>query len=337
MGDAYTSLADDGFSLFYNPALLARHDGFSFNPLPFNISVTNALSELDRFNNLPSDPSGVYNQFSGLPIHLNLGWTPGFKMGNFALSGFNNNITNLQFVNNITPNLDVDYRSDSGFIFGYAHSLMGSFSEESGGTQLSLGLGVKYIERESINGFYPMTSTSVLDILNSGDINSILDALGRAQGQGWGWDVGLDFITKDGINTITAGLVAKDVTTNIVTNANPNEDEVPGQPATVNFGASWRQDVGPMHYLLSVDLRDLQDFSQQFMTRTRIGLEWGIPGFTVMAGYSEGYYSWGIQTDLLVIDTYIGFYDVELGEQLGQQKGSRALIYFSLLDFTFDP
>ena len=29
MGDAYTTLAEDDYTLFYNPAILARHSGFS--------------------------------------------------------------------------------------------------------------------------------------------------------------------------------------------------------------------------------------------------------------------------------------------------------------------
>ena len=39
MGDAYTSYATDEYTLFYNPALMARHSGFSFNPI--NLSFSN--------------------------------------------------------------------------------------------------------------------------------------------------------------------------------------------------------------------------------------------------------------------------------------------------------
>ena len=49
MGDAYTAIADDEFTLYYNPALLARHENFSFNPINPAITVTNALNDPSRF------------------------------------------------------------------------------------------------------------------------------------------------------------------------------------------------------------------------------------------------------------------------------------------------
>ena len=50
MGDAYTAIADDDFTLFYNPAILARHSGFSFYPINPSFTVSNILNEPERFN-----------------------------------------------------------------------------------------------------------------------------------------------------------------------------------------------------------------------------------------------------------------------------------------------
>ena len=59
MGDAYTAIADDEFTLFYNPAALARNKGVSFTLLDPQMGFTDALSELDRFQNFPSSATGI--------------------------------------------------------------------------------------------------------------------------------------------------------------------------------------------------------------------------------------------------------------------------------------
>jgi hypothetical protein len=337
MGDAYTAIADDEFTLFYNPAILARHNGFTFTPVNININVTNALADLDRFENIPSDPSGMASQFMDLPIYLGAGWTPGFKMGNFGLSAFYSDITNINILNQITPNMNIDYRADNGFIFGYAHPLLGTFDEEGGGTHLAVGVSGKFIQRKGIYGIYPLTSTSLLDAANAGDIKTIMDNLGLAEGSGWGWDVGLDYAKKNGATTITAGLVAKDITTTIDTKPNDTGSEVVPQENHWNLGFGWKQEAAGFHYQLSVDFRNLENLNLAMQSRTRFGVELGLPVLSLFAGYSQGYYSWGLRTNLLIFDMVIGVYDVEVGERLLQQKASRAVIYFSLFDFHFDP
>jgi hypothetical protein len=182
-----------------------------------------------------------------------------------------------------------------------------------------------------------LTSTSILEAAESGDIKTIMDNLGLAEGSGWGWDVGLDYVQTNGATTISAGLVAKDITTTIETKENPTDSEVVPQENHWNLGLGLRQDLGSFHYQLSADFRNLENLNMALLSRTRIGLELGMPVLSVLAGYAQGYYSWGIRTNLLFMDIYVGFYDVEIGERLNQQKASRAVIYFSLLDFTFQP
>jgi hypothetical protein len=105
MGDAYTAIADDEFTLFYNPAILARHSGFTFTPLNINIGVTNALADMDRFEgDIPTDPSGMASQFMDYPIYLGAGWTPGFKFGQFGLSAFVSDITNVRIMKVVVNN-----------------------------------------------------------------------------------------------------------------------------------------------------------------------------------------------------------------------------------------
>src|SRR3989338_1810169 len=130
MGDAYTSIATDEYTLFYNPALLARHSGLSFNPFNPSFTFTNALSEADKFSNLPEEPAPLAKEIMCTPIHIGANIAPGLKFGHFGMSGFFNNDTNINLLNTVTPVMEIDHRLDRGFAFGYGHNFWGSLSEE---------------------------------------------------------------------------------------------------------------------------------------------------------------------------------------------------------------
>ncbi len=140
MGDAYTSIANDEFTLFYNPAILARHKGFSFYPLNPSLTVTNVLGDTDRFTDLGDDPNDFAAAAFDFPVHIGVDYSPGFKMGRFGLTALVNYNTNFNLQNQVTPSLDVDHRFDRGFVMGYAHPLFGNYKEGSGGEHLDLGL-----------------------------------------------------------------------------------------------------------------------------------------------------------------------------------------------------
>src|SRR5690606_968026 len=124
IGDAYTSLAEDEYTLFYNPALLGRHSGLSFTPINPDISATNALDEMDRFKNFPkNDAVAISDRIMGFPIHLHGGVAPGLKMASVGLSLLASSTTNVILRNKTHPTLDVDYRLDRGFIMGFAYSM----------------------------------------------------------------------------------------------------------------------------------------------------------------------------------------------------------------------
>jgi hypothetical protein len=336
MGDAYTSIATDEYTLYYNPALLARHSGFSFMPFNPSIHLTNAIADADRFSDMPSDPVGIADQIMDYPMHLGMNVAPGFKMGNFGLSAIVYNEFNMVLMNQITPTLDIDYRADRGFIMGYAHPLSGSLSKE-GGTQLAMGFAVKHITRESIYESFNLTSPGMLTVFeDASSPEAILDSLGKVRGQGWGFDVGFDYVTRANGTELGMSLAMLDMYTLLNTEKNDEKVSVQPQPMGVNLGAHWTQKfAGIFDYTFSADLRNLSQ-QMDFMQRVHMGVEVGFPVLRVLAGTSSGYYSYGIQFNLGLIKTYLGLYELEIGEEYKQRKVSRAVIYFSLFDFTFD-
>lgn len=333
MGDAYTALADDAHTLYYNPAILGRHEGFSFWPINPLISVTNPLAEdLDDISDPGDDPSQIASVFMDRPIHIALGAAPGFKMGRFGISAIVNNQTNLNVVNEVSPMLDIDHRYDKGFVMGYGFPLK---TQASG--NLSFGFSTKYLQRESIYGDYNLTSPALLDAFSSGELGDILTALGKTKGSGWGFDLGLDFVKSSGSQTLSAGIAILDAYTKLHTDKNDMDREVQEQPMQVNAGAAIKSSFGPgLDFTISGDIRNLEK-QMEFMRRIRLGIEVGLtPALSVLAGINANQYSYGLKVNSGLISLYAGFFNVDIGEELGQQISKRAGLYLSLLDFTFD-
>src|SRR6218665_1805616 len=87
MGDAYTAVADDEYTLFYNPAALGRNKGVSFTPINPSFGGTNALKDTDKFKDFPkNDPSAIADRILNYPVSVQASVFPGLKMSSF---GFN--------------------------------------------------------------------------------------------------------------------------------------------------------------------------------------------------------------------------------------------------------
>ena len=340
MGDAFTALADDQYSLFYNPALLARHEGFSFYPINISLTGMNILStKVDADSLGDSEPEDMASELMGIPIHLGFNYNPGFKMGRFGLSAINNMSTNLILQNEVSPTLEVDHRVDKGFIAGYAHPIFGSY--RSGvGTQLSLGMSVKYIEREGIYDAYYLYGTTVLDTMGAGELNDMLASLGQVKGRGWGVDLGLDYINATPSGSFSMGLAVLDLGTNLQTDKNEQDAEVQPQTTQINFGTAWMAKLASgLDFTLSADIKNLEDLDVEFLRRIHLGGELGItPALSALVGLNAvDNYSYGLKLNAGLIKIYAGFFGVETGEKLGQQDSERFTIYLSLFQFGFNP
>jgi hypothetical protein len=327
MGDAYTAIADDEYTLYYNPAILARHKGFSFWPINPSATVTNILKDPDQFSDTGTTTSDFAEQLSGTPVHIGLNATPGFKMGRFGMTAIVNSQSNFKLMNDYTPMLDIDHRFDKGFIAGYAMPLNGD---------LAVGMSLKYLQRESIYGTYNLIGQTMMDAIAAGEPEKILEGLGQTKGSGWGIDLGFDYVVAAGPNMFTMGLAILDLYTVLHTDSNDLDREVQAQPMQVNFGTSYTLEAMGFGMKLSGDIRNLES-QMEFMRRVRLGVELKMsPLISILTGFNARSYSYGIKLDLGIVNTYAGFYEEEIGEKLGQEKSSRGVIYLSLFDFNFD-
>lgn len=339
MGGAYTALADDEYTLFYNPAILARHKGFSFNPFNPTFGATNFLKDQDRFSDIGSDPSDFSDAAFNYPAHFDVNITPGFKMEGVGLSAIMDFQLNFHLQNSITPMLEIDHRYDKGFVLGYGRAFKGSYTSDGGGEHLAWGVSTKFFKRESIYGNYNLTGTSLLGALNNTELSDVLNDLGKIEGQGWGFDAGIDYAKSTGNSSIFLGLALLDIYTILHTKDNDQDLDVQTQPMRVNFGSAWvGKLVKGLEFKLSMDIKHLEK-QMEFMRRVHLGSEIKLtPALSLYGGVNAiDNYSYGIKLNIGFLKIYTGFYTVEIGEKLSQLESDRFVLYLSMFDFTFDP
>lgn len=347
MGDAFTAVADDEYTLFYNPASLGRNKGVSFTPLNPSFGGTNALGDMDRFKNFPkSDPAAIADRILNYPVSIQAAAFPGLKMGQFGFNLFASSKTNIILRNAIHPILDVDYRYDRGFTTGFAYNIgSGAYSSRikkvskskiTSGKRLSAGISVKHITRQGIDDHFDLFGTTLLNKINSGqtEINDLKQALGYSTGKAWGVDLGAEYAYSSGPSLFTAGLSVMDIG-NTRFNKTEGTGEIPDQEMTINSGVAFKQDFGLLDYTLSFDVQPMNapiDFSRKF----HVGAEFSLPLITAHAGLSEGYVSYGATVRFWPVKLTAGFYGVEIGTKFREQEAKRFIVYLSLFDFSFD-
>jgi len=333
MGDAFTALADDEYTLFYNPAALARNKDFKLTPLNPNFGFTNALDQedQDRFKDIPSNDTGALaTRFTGFPIWLHLGYAPSLKMKGFGLSGVYNYDWSIILRNAVHPILNVDYRYDKGVVMGYAHEF-----NLNKMTSLSVGLSFKAIKREGIKNSFDLFGTKLLTLINESDAEAsdILNSLGFSKGDGIGFDAGVLLTHKSRFYEMAFGasiLDIGDMRFKLTQGIGP----VPKQDMYVNLGFAFSQDFGIIDYRLAYDLHPINE-PMDFGSMTHIGIDLGLPFIRLFGGYNQGYKSYGISTDLFILELTLGFFQVELGSKYKEDPGKRFILSMKLLDFLF--
>jgi hypothetical protein len=339
MGDAFTAVNDDEYTLFYNPASLGRHKS-DFTLYPFNpqFNGSNVLNDMDRFEDFPDEPVAASKVLMDYPAHASAGIAPGFKLFNIGVTFLANESYDVLLRNESHPMMDLDIHSDKGVMLGIGIPLgpsrIGRKSQT--GSQTSLGLGVKYLERTGVRDTLALLGPTVVDGLGQDELDQILKKLGKVKGIGYGFDAGIEHIARRGNSQFIIGLSALDITgTDFTEESTPDDLQVSDIRDQINFGMAAGQNFGLFHYIVSADVRSLNE-EMEFGKRIRLGAQLGIPGLTLLGGVNSGYYSYGATVDMAFMKITAGFYDLELGSRYKQIKSRRFLIYLSLFDFSFD-
>ncbi|MBT3586812.1 MAG: hypothetical protein HN509_18010 [Halobacteriovoraceae bacterium] len=337
MGDAYTAVADDDSTLFYNPAALGRHHGVSVYLLNPTVESVNYLKYEERLSNFPKEPAEIADKVLGIPLYLRLAAQPTLKFHHLGMTAFINSKTSLTLENAIHPTLDIDYRLDRGFVMGYSFILAGNkgAKRQTSGPRTSLGVGIKNMNRQGLSGEFDLFGTELLEVISdSSSYKEIRQNMGFSKGSGWGVDIGMEQTFYKGNSNMNFGLSLLDIG-NTRFNRSEGTQKIAEQEMSLNFGSAWTQDFKIFDYTLAADVHPINTPLHP-MSKLHLGLRAGLPFLKIYGGWNGGYVSYGAAIDLYLFRLTVGFYGVEVGRTFKEKEAERILVQLNLLKVNVD-
>ncbi len=321
MGNAYTAVVNDGDSIFYNPAGLAKMSGFRWTIMDPALG-TNAVDSYQKFLDIAEDSSDVndiINDLYGEDVTVYSGAKSLMSFGSFAFGAYGLVDGNFLVNNPVYPNIQTDYRVDYGFVAGMGLNLVPKM--------LDIGLQARRISRQG--GRVPV-GVSTIATLDSESIQSELNK----SGVGYAFDFGAT-LTFPGLLKPTIAFSWRDMGN---TSFEPTGSNLaPGpieQEQIIGVGLNYESllmDIRP-----TIDYRFLNNSEMQLGKKINMGIEFSWPIIDIRGGFQQGYYSLGAGFDLWLMRVDAATYGVELGAYPGQLEDRRYMVQISF-EFGIDP
>ncbi len=315
MGNAFVAVADDYNAIFYNPAGIGSKGGVHFQLLGFTAAMSADFIPLYRdIKDLEDNKESgavldLVEKNLGTAFMLNVGFTPYLTIYNFGIALGVDAGAELTFKRD--PGLKIDAGARGILPVGFAMSFFDD--------KLRVGGAVKYVY-----GGLAFCDWGLVDIQDLSDLKSLKD--NYYYGGGFGVDLGVLVSQPESKFKPTLGISA----TSIGGVATP-KDQMLMYPS-LNTGVSFRLiNTRPITITAAADVHSLNkhmDFSKKFGT----GLELDIYSFIkLQAGLYNGYYTAGINFDLILINLRAATYALEAGDFAGTIENRVYTIDFKLI------
>lgn len=355
MGDAYVAVGDEASTVFYNPAGIANLPKSTWEvnlPLPqldLGPIFRDALADPEKVSTKYEDlTTSEFRDLLGTRLYSNLNWRlPFVTLAERGLAfGLGVDVlTNTEVLGNpVLPGLHLELHADALVFFTYA----GRPTEN-----LSLGITPKVIDRIGIDYTFTFgelfASGSTLDIENHPAFKDFTSGVTYVAGgvdlgfiyrfpfwEAWEPRFGAAALNIGGYHT-DVGLKGIEFGKRPTPYDPPIGGEIP-QLNSVGFAVS--PTYAGIRYTVALDAVDVTRTvlpGNDWYKRTRLGLEIGIgikPDntalFSILAGFNATHPSFGVLSRVWLFEVGFGTYEVELGQEAGDQTEQRTIFTFSL-------
>ncbi len=314
MGDAFTAVANDHTSLFYNPAGLAKVRGINWRLFAIG-GGGSGVEAYEKVTDIQSDSSDDFSEAIGAlygeTASVNFSGESVFTMPLFGFGVYNHTMAQLRVNNPVYPALQTTFVNDYGYVMGV-------------GLPLGLvhwGLDLKYIKRTGADTVFGPSSVADLD---SEAITSRL----TQWGVGYGADMGASLVIPTPILSATVSAVWKNMGQTHF--RSESLSEIPYDDNEINFGTALEIDLPLLTITPAVDVRYLNRSDLQLMRKVNFGIEIDLPLLDIRGGFREGYYTAGVGVDLGLFRVDAATYGVELGAYPGQLEDRRYVVEFAM-------
>ncbi|MEY4615663.1 MAG: hypothetical protein RJB66_623 [Pseudomonadota bacterium] len=319
MGNAYSAVAKDGDSLFYNPAGLGRSSGINLTLLNMNLGLNgeNAYNTVQKVSQSTGTGVDKFSEIFGEQLWLGAGGKVTLTLPNFGMGIYDSGSSGIELKDPILPYFDINYVNDYGIVVGSAFKI---------GPHSHFGINAKRINRTGGQQDFGIST-----FLN-GDTQTIQDNI-QKKGVGYGADIGFSWEIPAPFNPVVSG-VWKDIGTTTFLKVGGSE-KPPRILDDQTIGVAAGFDLALFGLTTAIDIKHINATSEPFGKKLHMGLELDLPLLDLRGGFSQGYYSIGASVDLLLMQLDLAYYGVELGEYPGQDEDRRILLALTM-DLGFD-
>ncbi len=314
MGDAYTAVANDESSFFYNPAGLARVAGINLKIFSVGAGAS-GVTAYEKIKGLQSGSSSGFadaiGDLYGEHVSAGFGGDSIFTAPMIGFGTYTHTSAMIMVDNPVYPGLRTSIINDYGYMMGVGVPI-GFFH---------LGMDLKYIKRMGADKTFGPSELADLDP----------DLLVRdltKWGVGYGADLGASFVIPAPFFTFAMSAAWKNVgRTSFRSN---NLDEIPPEDNDVTLGLAAIVDLPLLTITPAIDFRYLNRADLQLMRKVNFGIEIGLPVLDIRGGFREGYYTAGVGVNLGLFRIDAATYGVELGDYPGQIEDRRYVAEFTM-------
>lgn len=319
MGNAYTAVVKDKDSLFYNPAGLAKVQGFNFTLLGLKVGADGSDIVQTVQEGQKSDKyADTLRKLYGKNIWVGFGGLSAITIPGFGVAAYDHGEVAANLTNPAFPNLNFRYINDYGFSGGIAIDVLPT---------VHIGVVGSRITRSG--GSFPI-GVSTLATLSDEDLKSQINNSGTGYAGTLGLIMGIPTPANPRVSFVYKNAGVTSFTRDAGTRAPPPID------SELIAGFAFNVPLPLIDITTSVDYKYINQTDEQIGKKIHFGMEIALPIFAVRGGFNQGYYTAGAGIDLPFVKVDAATYGVELGEYPGQ-KEDRRYILSATIEFNFDP
>lgn len=317
MGGTCISHVRGASALFFNPAALARVEGFDLILAETQAGISKDAVDFTAQFQGGTFQASDFNRLYGKTLTADVAARTGFVMPSFGFGLFSNNYTTMQFSDPTFPTFHMNLISEYGYVVAGAFAL---------GPDTSIGVSGRHIKRWG--------GDKDIDMMSLAGQSSSSVASSNFQDHGVGHSLDVAFLTT--LNhplKPTLSLVWQDLgvtTFNLTSGTTPP----PSQYDNLIFGAAIKQEMSVFSFTHAFEYKFIRTQGYDLSKKVHLGTEASIGPLDLRAGINQGYVTYGVGVDLLFFQLDAAAYATELGTYSGQSRSDRYTVSLTInLDF----
>ena len=323
MGNAFTAIANDENSMYYNPAGLNNIEGFGsvgiINPA---VEASDSFEDfMDDYNDVDDDDLAaiqLIRDYIGVHEHARASLMPYYVRHNFGIAVLAQGTVDMDFRNVVNPYVETKIIKDIVPTISGAYSFFGD--------KLKAGATAKWIQREGIVKKYTAVDIASEDFDPEDDLED---------GSGVGVDLGLIYdLPLLEIFNPTVGLAIQNLGDVDLGDAGEELQKV-NIGFGLNFGLNYK-DLELVEILAALDYVDITKNvgdDDDMAKRLHMGVELKFPKFPILsvrAGLNQGYGAYGATIKVKLLKLEYAAYTEEIGAYAGQRTDERQMLQISI-------